>query len=291
MNSAAPARRAARAIDSSDASGSAKAMLDAIESREEERVLEHDPDRLAKLSQAQVLHVDAVDEHRAGVDVVEARDEPGDGGLAAAGGPHQRHGLAGRHGEVELVEHHRELGGVREPHAVEAHLASAAGRPVGGQRQPVGVVADHRVGDEDLVHPLGGGRRALALGDDHPEHPQRPDQHHDVDVEPDQLAEAEVAVEHLMAAVAEHGDEPDVREQLEGRQEGGPHAGRLHRAVEHVVGLFAEARRLHRFGAEALHHPHARHRLLHHRRQLGGLLLDPHHRGVQASSRSAWRGR
>ena len=144
------------------------------------------------------------------------------------------------------------------------------------------VVADHGGGDEDLVDPLGGGGGALALGDDHPEHPQRPDEHHDVDVEADQLAQAEVAVEHLVAAVAEHRDEADVREQLEGGEERGAHAGGLHRAAVHVVGLCAQPRRLHRLGAEALHHAHPGDRLLDHRRQLGGLLLDPHHRGVEA---------
>ena len=58
--------------------------------------------------------------------------------------------------------------------------------------------------------------------------------------------------------------------------------GRLHRAAEDVVGLRAQPRRLHGLGTEALHDAHAGDRLLDHRGQLGGLLLDAHHRGVQA---------
>ena len=72
--------------------------------------------------------------------------------------PTRRDRLAGRHGEVEAVEHHRQLGRVGERHALEAHVTRPAGGAVGGQRPAARVVADHRGGDEDLVHPLGGGR-------------------------------------------------------------------------------------------------------------------------------------
>ena len=79
------------------------------------------------------------------------------------------------------------------------------------------------------MHPLGRRGRPLGLGDDHAEHPQRPDEQHDVDVERHQRAEAEAAVEHLVAAVAEHEDQADVGQQLHGRQVAGPDPGRRHR--------------------------------------------------------------
>ena len=97
------------------------------------------------------------------------------------------------------------------------------------------------VGGQDLLDPLGRGGGPLGLGDDHAEHPQRPDEHDDVDVERHERAEAQGAVQHLVAAVAEHGDQADVRQQLQRRQVASPDPGRVHRLAEHVVGLGREA--------------------------------------------------
>ena len=110
---------------------------------------------------------------------------------------------------------------------------------------------------------------------------KRPDQQHDVGVEGDEVAELELAVEHEVAAVAEHRDQPEVRQQLERRPVAGADPGRLERDLVEVVGLGAEPCGLDVLGAEPLDHPHARHRLLDHRGELGRLLLDADHRRVQ----------
>ena len=52
------------------------------------------------------------------------------------------------------------------------------------------------------------------------------DQHDDVGVEGDELAEREVAVDHLVAAVPEDGEKPERRQEVEQRHEPGPDAGR-----------------------------------------------------------------
>ena len=64
-----------------------------------------------------------------------------------------------------------------------------------------------------------------------PGHPQRPDQHEHVDVEGDQLADGEVAVEHLVAAVPEHGDQAEGGQEVEDGHEAGPDARRAHGPV------------------------------------------------------------
>ncbi len=133
------------------------------------------------------------------------------------------------------------------------------------------------------MHPLRRGRRPLGLGDDHPQHPQGPDEQHDVDVEGHERAEAEAAVEHLVAAVAEHRDQADVGQQLHRRQVGGPHPGRRHRLAVDVVGLVPQPVGLALLGAEPLDHADARHRLLDHRGQLRRFALDGHGRHVEAA--------
>ena len=72
---------------------------------EQERVLEHDADGAAQRVQRHVADVDAVEHDATAVDVVEARDQAGDGRLAAAGWPDQGDRLAGSYAEVEPVEH------------------------------------------------------------------------------------------------------------------------------------------------------------------------------------------
>src|SRR3546814_20353453 len=63
------------------------------------------------------------------------------------------------------------------------------------------------LGGEDLVDPLGRGDSPLRAGEDHAEHPQRPDEHRHVEVERDQVTYGEVPLDHLVAAVVERGDE------------------------------------------------------------------------------------
>ena len=148
--------------------------------------------------------------------------------------------------EIELVEDARAVVAVGEGHGVEPHLAEAvAVRARGRQLARLGMVDDLRVGREDLSDTAGGGRGSLSLSDDLPEHAQRPDEERDIGVERDELADRQMPVEHEVAAVAEDGEEAQVREEIHRRHVAGPHLGRVDRALVHVVGLGPQLRRLH----------------------------------------------
>ena len=104
---------------------------------EEERVLEHHADAAAQRLERRVAHVDAVDRDRAGVHVVEARQQEPDGRLARTRAADERDRLARRDGEGEVAQHR--LGRrVAERHVVEDDLTALdvqlAARPDGPAR-------------------------------------------------------------------------------------------------------------------------------------------------------------
>ena len=251
MNSAAPASRAARSIASASASGSANAMLARDGVAEEERVLEHDADRAAQVAEPRASRTSTPSiEHAPCVDVVEARDSRATVDLPLPVAPDERDGLPGA--DARGRARRAPVGRSRRSrtHALEADLAAALGR----QRRRRAVRAESAIAgsvDEHLVRRARpAADRTLALGDDHAEHAQRPDQQHDVDVEGDELAERQVAVEHLVAAEAEHGDQAEVGQQLERGQVAGADPGGPQRA--------RRRRRRPRRGAGRLHAPRRR---------------------------------
>ena len=146
MKSAAPASRVARRTSSIDASGSANARFSRTLSENRNVSSNTMPTARRSSCNDEVAHVDAVDEHPAAVDVVEARDESGDRRLAARGRPDDGDGLAGAQREVEPVEHGRTLA-VRELDALEPHLTTAVRRQLDAARR----VGDLGRGVEDLV--------------------------------------------------------------------------------------------------------------------------------------------
>ena len=74
---------------------------------EQHRVLQQDPDLIAKPVERAVARVAAVDEDRAGGRVVEARDQRADGRLAGPRRPDDRDPLAGGEPQRDAVEHGR----------------------------------------------------------------------------------------------------------------------------------------------------------------------------------------
>src|SRR4029079_12032112 len=95
-----------------------------------ERVFEDDADAAAQIAQAGIANVDAINEDAPGVRVVEARQEPGDRGLAAAGGTDECNRAAGGDIEVEAIEH-RARRVVAELDAFEANSATSLWQRVG----------------------------------------------------------------------------------------------------------------------------------------------------------------
>ena len=71
---------------------------------EEEGVLEDDAEAAAEGGEVLVADVDAVDEDLAGLDVVEAHHEGGDGGFAGAGVAYDGGGFVGVDGEGDVAE-------------------------------------------------------------------------------------------------------------------------------------------------------------------------------------------
>ncbi len=91
--------------------------------REERGLLEGDGDLGAQRLPRQAGDVDAVEGDAARGHLVETGDERGEGGLAAAGGADQGHGLAGADVEVDVLEDGRGFGrgvGVAELDVVKA---------------------------------------------------------------------------------------------------------------------------------------------------------------------------
>ena len=100
---------------------------------------------MPQLVEAQVAHVDAADEHPAAGDVVEARDERGERGLARPDAADQRHRLARLDVEVDAAQHVDVGVGVAEVDVLE-HAAWCRSRP----RTGLGRVEDRRLGVEHL---------------------------------------------------------------------------------------------------------------------------------------------
>ena len=71
---------------------------------EEEGVLQDDAEAAAEGGEVLVADVDAVDEDLAGLDVVEAHHEGGDGGFAGAGVAYDGGGFVGVDGEGDVAE-------------------------------------------------------------------------------------------------------------------------------------------------------------------------------------------
>ncbi len=99
MNSWACAARAAASMASRDAPR--HAVGDVVRDRvvEEHGLLRHERDLLAQRPQRDVADVDAVDENRAFLDVVEPRNQVHERGLARAAQTDDGHHLSGAHGE------------------------------------------------------------------------------------------------------------------------------------------------------------------------------------------------
>ena len=153
---------------------------------EQHRVLRHDADRAAQAVLRDLADVLAVDRDRAGVDVVEAEQQPRQRRLAGAARPDHRDCRARRDREVDVVQD-RPPRVVAEVDVPEARPRRAAPRAAGapGRSSISGCVVEQR------EHLLEVGQRLLDLAVDHAEEVER-------DVELDQVGvdQHEVADRH-----------------------------------------------------------------------------------------------
>ena len=232
---------------------------------EEEAVVGDEGDLVAQRGEVDLADVGAVDQHAALARVVQPRQQPDQAGLARGGRPDQGDGPPGLHLEVDPGQ--RGLAPVvAQGHALHRDPAAA-----GGQRRGAGRAGHLGLAVEDLEHPVAGGDRALGHAQRHAEPADRAGEQQQVDVEGGEVAEAEAAVDHLVAADQQHDRQPDVREEAHQRRVEGLQLGRDHALLEDPVDRAAEAVHHVPLARERLHDPDPGDALL----GAGGQLADP----------------
>src|SRR6266568_7650018 len=115
-------------------------------------------DGTAQRAERHLADILSVDGDAPGVDVVEARNEVENGGLAGAGGADQGDSLAGRHHEIGAGERRRRPV-IAEGDAAEADLAAAHGERLGA-----GPILDRRLDVENGEYTLRGCKTFLQIG-------------------------------------------------------------------------------------------------------------------------------
>ncbi len=133
---------------------------------EEEGILKDDAEALAERGEVLLADVDAIDEHLAVLDVVEAHHEGGDGGLAGAGVADDGGGLAGFDGEGDAAEDPLDGGSVVVRHGVE--FGRSGGGHTGGRFRIEALVGEPDVAEFDAAGAVAGdgvgGRDDLGRG-------------------------------------------------------------------------------------------------------------------------------
>ena len=255
---------------------------------EQERVLVHDADVAAQVGELQVAHVLAVDEHRAAAGVVEARHEVGERGLAAPRVADERDRLAGRDLEAHASQY-RPVD-VAEPDVVEGDRArgacdlDSAGGSVLRRREPERVPQGLRIRllshlerrVQHLIDALAAGDRPLRQSREPADHLGRTHQHHEIEIEGDEGAGAEVPLDHLTAAVVQKERHGEVGDEGDERDVDGARARRRDTRLKDLVAAVAELDQLVVFTCEDAHDAAADHVLLGGRRHVSDLLLHVH---------------
>ena len=193
--------------------------------------------------------------------------------------------MAGRDLQAHALQH-RPVD-VAEPDVVEAHgaggagaLTAAGGRELRG-RQPERVAQRLRVRllrhlerrVQDLVDPLAARDGPLRQAGEPADDLRRVHEHHQVAVEGDQGAEAQVALDDLPPAVVQQEGHGEVGDEGDERDVDGSRARRGHARLEHLVAAVAELDQLVVLASEDAHDAAADHVLLGGRRHVGDALL------------------
>src|SRR5215218_9672954 len=193
--------------------------------REQERLLEHDPDVRPQVLAGELCHVPAVDKDPPFHRVVEARYQARYRRFAGSRRADERDRHAGIDHEVHVVQNGA-AGVVREGHVFERDAA-----PCGAEFSGVLWVVWLRLFVEDVVDALGPGDRGLGLGVDLGGELYRTEELLDVDQERGQDADRERAGEDEIAAVAYDQRGGQGREHVYGGGEGGGYRHGLHVGV------------------------------------------------------------
>ena len=123
---------------------------------EQIHILLHHADLAAQGMQGHVPNVLAVDFDAAAGYVVKPGNQAAQGGLAAAGGAHQRHGISGVDVQVDVRQHVAQGLGIGKLHVFEIDIALYA-----GQRHRAGAILNVAFHVHDFVEALNGGDAPL----------------------------------------------------------------------------------------------------------------------------------
>ena len=241
-------------------------MFSAIEAEKRKGSCVTTPMWPAQIVELEVAHVVTVDEDAAAADVVEARHEVGERGLAASRVSDERDGATGGDLEVHVLEDGPV--DVREAHAFEGDGAVRL-----RQRRRVRPLLHLERCVEQLVDAVAAGDRALGEPGEPADDLGREDEHHQVGVEGDELAQGDVALNDLPSAVPEQESDRQVGDEGDERDVQGPGPRRRDARLEDPRAAFAELGELVVLAGEDAHDARADDVLLGRRRDVGDALL------------------
>src|SRR5438445_1082345 len=233
---------------------------------EEEGFLENDADGATELIELKLAGIDAIDQHPPAARIVKARDQIHERRLAGAGRTDDGGGLAWMRLEGDLRQRSLAIL-VIETDVLKGHRA-AAGREVAV------AAADAARFLDDFEHALGA--RAGVLDDvgELPDHPDAVANGHQIEDHLRQIAEQQLALDHLPSADPKDQRQAQTEDELGERNARGPVIHRVHEGVEEGCFLAAEFIDLRGLLRERLDHPHAGDVFLDHRRHRPVQVVD-----------------
>src|SRR5690606_2234696 len=162
-------------------------------------------DDLAKVFERQVADIDAVDHHLSGRDIVEAWDQRSQRRLAGTGRPKQGRLLTRLSAQVDVRENLGPGSWIRERDILELHDADGIGKAHRVLRR-----ANGRDGVDDFEDAVAGGDRSRHRVDNPAQGTHWVRQHRQIEIELDQRADGDVAVENGPATVPENEGDRDL---------------------------------------------------------------------------------
>ena len=249
----------ARCLDDAQLLGPGISVGDVVGHRgvEQKGFLLHQTHVMAQGGESHVPHILAVDGDPPGGDVVEPRDQAGDGRLAGPGGPDDAQGLARSDLEGDVVENLL-AGVIAEVHVLEAQHALAR-REIGGAR----LVGDLGLQVEDLEQASARGRRPRRRGEDHGDLPDRPLQQGHVEQELGEAAGRHGVLGDPVAAHPQQQAHRDVEADRHHRNGAEAQDDAPIGIGQGGVGGAVELGHFESLGGEGAHHPDALEVLLH----------------------------
>ncbi len=206
---------------------------------EQENILQHDADLPAQVFQPEVPDVGVVKADLPGADIIEARDQAGQGGLAHAGRPHQCDDAVGRDLQVDLLQHRVALT-VTEVHVAERQGAARTA----GQCDRVRGLRHLRLLLQQLGHPVTAGQRLLNALPRAAQHAHGLVEEIQIKEKRHQVGDGESLLESQPPAEVDHHNGAQRRSEIDERFKGRHQPQRLQERIPVAVDMRTDAQRL-----------------------------------------------